>query len=762
MKANIRWMTVIVLVSVLFFWKLLFSHQFSVMTFPEIVNQAYSWYHFSAATVKQGALPLWDPFTHAGRTFVGGMETGVFYPLKLVLYLWPFNREGLFSPQVFQDFHVLTHVLAAFFLFLLARELGLGGFPAFVASLCFSFGGYLPKIPWPDMLDSSIWLPLVLLFLTRAWRAAALSRAGLCSCLAGLSLGMSILAGRIHIVMMDVLVVVSAAAYLAWTRRRNTGDQPQHLPAWTRAVLIVAIIGITSGALGAVQILPSVEYSHLAVRYIGADAPVQAREKISYSDLRDELKPQSLLGFLFCMPFPGGSIGGEGFTPYIGVLPLLLTVFAVWLNWGNPWVRYLTVLAVLSFFYTLGPYSLLHGLGYALVPYLWLVRNAGRFIYLTHFAMALLTGYGVQSLFYPGDLGDRAVGSFSRMLVCLMTIVGLAVGVPAVYNKPYVSDWMYFSFLMILAGCGLLIYVARGHSTFWARFLLVGVILCDFYPNYWIIQNRVPLIKSGLDPLQNILDSRNLADFLKRQPGLFRVHLAMEGPPNIGDLYGVQITECMMATELEDFMRFRLAVPRALDYMNVRYIVRRKNAGEPGPVYEDALYKVYENPTPLPRAWIVHKAVEEPSFDRTLKKIVGPDFDPSTMASVSRPLSSELEPEAEASQEEVRVETYLPNRLELVVQAKTRGLLVLSEVDYPGWKADVNGRETPIEKVNGIFRGVVVPGGASKVVFRYAPASVIVGAVLTILAVLTTVILAAALWLMRRRTAQPVPSESAP
>jgi hypothetical protein len=65
-------MALILLVSLLFFWRILFTHQFSMMTMPEIVNQAYSWDQFCASTIQQDSLPLWDPFTHAGRTFVGG------------------------------------------------------------------------------------------------------------------------------------------------------------------------------------------------------------------------------------------------------------------------------------------------------------------------------------------------------------------------------------------------------------------------------------------------------------------------------------------------------------------------------------------------------------------------------------------------------------------------------------------------------------------------------------------------------------------
>ena len=48
------------------------------------------------------------------------------------------------------------------------------------------------------------------------------------------------------------------------------------------------------------------------------------------------------------------------------------------------------------------------------------------------------------------------------------------------------------------------------------------------------------------------------------------------------------------------------------------------------------------------------------------------------------------------------------------------GLLVLSEIYYkPGWKATVNGSETPIYQTNHILRSVEVPPGEIEVIFEY-------------------------------------------
>jgi uncharacterized membrane protein YfhO len=51
--------------------------------------------------------------------------------------------------------------------------------------------------------------------------------------------------------------------------------------------------------------------------------------------------------------------------------------------------------------------------------------------------------------------------------------------------------------------------------------------------------------------------------------------------------------------------------------------------------------------------------------------------------------------------------------------SKEGGLLVLADTYYPGWEATINGKNTPIFRVNMMHRGVLVPPGEHTVVFRY-------------------------------------------
>jgi hypothetical protein len=62
-----------------------------------------------------------------------------------------------------------------------------------------------------------------------------------------------------------------------------------------------------------------------------------------------------------------------------------------------------------------------------------------------------------------------------------------------------------------------------------------------------------------------------------------------------------------------------------------------------------------------------------------------------------------------------------PDRIVVRATSDGTGLLVLRDVDAPGWRASIGGRLAPIIAADHAFRGVAVPDGASLVEFRYDP-----------------------------------------
>src|SRR5580658_4490343 len=402
-RATVKYLLLLALAVVLFYWKTLLTNQFTLILGSEGVDQTYAWLHFWVHSIWQGHVPLWDPYAFAGSPFAGETLTTVFYPLRLLFALVPLNRNGVISPRFYDEYLALTHLLCAWFTFALLRELGRSRFAAFAGACAFSLGGLLVRMMWPQYIESCVWLPAVFLFLLRALRAERRDRALLEAALGGLCLGLSILTGGMAFFIMQAIFAVTAV----WYYGAGSPSLTSRRSHWIRMALIVAVAVAVAGGLGAVQLLPANEFSQVSIRYIDG-GPFPAAEKIPYHRLVQGMWPQSLVSALFPNGFDG-KFGGEEYYPfYIGVLPFFLAVAGIWKCWSNVWVRYLTGLAVLAFAYSLGSFSPLYGVLYALVPFLWLARSANRFLYLVSFALAILTAFGLDALLDSAGQGAAA------------------------------------------------------------------------------------------------------------------------------------------------------------------------------------------------------------------------------------------------------------------------------------------------------------------------------------------------------------------
>ena len=82
------------------------------------------------------------------------------------------------------------------------------------------------------------------------------------------------------------------------------------------------------------------------------------------------------------------------------------------------------------------------------------------------------------------------------------------------------------------------------------------------------------------------------------------------------------------------------------------------------------------------------------------------------------------EPAAQQSNAVVTLKKYEPNELTYTVDSQKGGIVVFSEVYYPGWTATVDGTDTPVGRVNYILRAINVKPGKHTVVLTFKPASV--------------------------------------
>jgi len=464
---------------------------------------------------------------------------------------------------------------------------------------------------------------------------------------------------------------------------------------------VIAVILTTGLAAGAVQLLPSAEYSARAIRFISGTS-LPATQKIPIAYLVDSILPRTLASYVFSWNFQGKLGPGEVLSPYLGVFPLVLAIIGFWKCRDQLWVRYAAGLAAAAFLFSLGAASLLYGLIYALVPLLWMAREASRFLYMAHFGLVILAAYGAQTLFYGADAAISWT-RLHRVLLSLAIAAALVLASPLVFARAELKSWTEWSLLFIIVTYALFRYTAGGGRGAVGRFLVVTFIVFDLHSFSAIAFNKIEAARTGGDQLERLISMRGAADFLKTQPGPFRVQVIAPPELNIGDSWGIETLNGGAVTLAANFMDLTGRGDGA-DLLNVRYFLKPASAAEPNAVYADANWKVYANSSARPRAWV------------------------------------------EGATGLAGVETHSSRHIVVKVTADGPSMLVLSELYYPGWVARVNGRPQRIDQVHGGLRGIAIPQGGSLVTVDYTPESVTLGAILSSLTFGLT-LAAAALWL---------------
>src|ERR1035441_7341705 len=74
MRTRLKVFTVLLILTPLYYWRILIGHQFSLLTGFEGANQAYAWYTFLARSLQSHASLLWDPYSFGGHPFVRSEE----------------------------------------------------------------------------------------------------------------------------------------------------------------------------------------------------------------------------------------------------------------------------------------------------------------------------------------------------------------------------------------------------------------------------------------------------------------------------------------------------------------------------------------------------------------------------------------------------------------------------------------------------------------------------------------------------------------
>jgi len=229
-------------------------------------------------------------------------------------------------------------------------------------------------------------------------------------------------------------------------------------------------------------------------------------------------------------------------------------------------------------------------------------------------------------------------------------------------------------------------------------------------------------------------------ELLAKDTSLFRVYPLSRNPFNDGRTpYFLNTVGGYNAAKLRRYQQLIEAhlskgTPNVVNMLNTRYLITREPINNPA--YPELKTTregehVQVNMQNYGPAWWVEQAVIVPTADAALDTLDNIDSrrvavieaaDAAALQTLEPGLIDQLgsAPLAPDTTEQVRLVNHSNRLRRYATQSTQRRLLVTSEVYYPeGWTATVDGKPTPIVRVNFILRAVVVPAGAHTVEFTY-------------------------------------------
>ena len=153
-----------------------------------------------------------------------------------------------------------------------------------------------------------------------------------------------------------------------------------------------------------------------------------------------------------------------------------------------------------------------------------------------------------------------------------------------------------------------------------------------------------------------------------------------------------------------------------LNMLNTKYFILPLQGGQSVPL---------ENPYTYGNAWFVNRVRYVANANEELDAIASLDLRHEAVADQKfREQLGESVPQDTVSLSFVRIKTYEPNQLTYEVESAKGGVVVFSEIYYPGWTATVDGVEQTLGRVNYVLRALQVKPGKHEVVLSFFPKSI--------------------------------------
>ena len=295
----------------------------------------------------------------------------------------------------------------------------------------------------------------------------------------------------------------------------------------------------------------------------------------------------------------------------------------------------------------------------------------------------------------------------------------------------------------LLLGSSLVLLLARRARWLTPRVWALSVVLFVFLD----LASLGAYIDSGdTDPSANFQHPEAIA-FLKSDPNLFRIETPEDSwfqwQPNLGLIARLDdaagIYNPLLLQRYDRYWKAAATRDNVLyDLLNTKYLITKKDAkvgARFAPVFQgDPQVTVWLNAGALPRAFMVFQAKTVDGGDAAFTAITQPGFDPMSVIVLESGGAGSADPSTApgvVAPLTVGVLEHGVNSSAYQVETGAEGYLFVGDTFYPGWRATLDGQDTPLLRADYLFRAVKVPSGKHTVRMVFDPLSWKLGVVLS-------------------------------
>ncbi len=698
------------------------------------IQQYLPWRIYAVESLRDGFIPLWNPYAFCGTPFLANLQSTLLYPLNL-LFLVAGARHGF-------GISAIVHLsLGGLLMYAFLRTLSLRPAASLFGALVLMFNGF--TVSWLEFPTLSLWvfmwLPGLLLCYERALRSPRSVWPVLCA----LAVGTQFLGGHLQISAYCVIAFVLYAIVRLLASRRE-GNFPITAVGFAATSLAAGL------AVASAQLLPTFELAH----HTGRVAAGQAAAVSTAFPLTHFI--------LYLVPnFFGNPVNynywGHYRDPsalnffetacYVGVLPLFLAALS-FARWRRPELWFFLALTLFAALAAIG--SPVYMLLYYIAPGFRELAGLGRILCLAAFGLAGLSAVGFDEL-----LGRTRPGRLALPLMCAIVAAGIVGSATAAFAPlrqalPVESHFEEYFRLQVAVALALI----ASASTLLALRARLRIRTSVFGPAA-VILLAADLFGFGLgfnpfvDPEMAYPETESIA-WTRSHIGHARFGslksdgldwMAHNSPMIFGlrDIHGSDSLRVRRSFELVSGPRLDQSDYPQPDsslwsVLGVRYLMTRRGLRKPWERVHAGASPVYVNPEAMTRAYRVSRYVVADDEAALTALQEGPDRLRREAVLAAPP--AEAFPEAIGMGLVGGTVTFrrdAPNEVILETAGESPGLLVLTDSYYPGWQAWVYESAVPIYRANYAFRAVAVPSGKQRVTLRYEPASFKVGLFISLL-----------------------------